>query len=66
MSEPISPLIQIPIREGLHPEHHGHRLRCALHLLLEQLMDTFVLWIVPLRPVPFHEDLMAFRLRHQP
>ena len=76
MGELISSEVEFPVGERLPFEHHRHRLRRALDLLLEQLVDTFVPWIFPLRPVPLHQDLLplggrehrhfphrAFRLR---
>ena len=65
MAELVGPEVEFPVGQELSLEHHRHRLRHALDLFLKQLVDAFVPRIVPLRLIPFHEDLMALRNWHQ-
>ena len=65
MAELVGADVEFPVGQSLIFKHHRHRLRRALHLLLEQLVDTLVPWIFPLRPVPFYQDLLSLRRREQ-
>ena len=65
MAELVGADVEFPVGQSLIFKHHRHRLRRALHLLFEQLVDTFVPWIFPLRPVPFYQDLLPLGVAQQ-
>ena len=54
MAELVRADVEFPVGQALIFKHHRHRVWRALHLLLEQMVDTLVQRIFPLRPVPFH------------
>ena len=67
LSEPVCQLIglriQLRICQTLTLVLHRHRIRRPLHLLLEQLMDQRLFWILGLRGVELKNNLLTLRLR---
>ena len=60
----IGPGIKFPVGQRVGFKHHGQRIGGSRHLFLEQLVNAFVPGIIPFRPVPLHQNLMAFCVSH--
>jgi hypothetical protein len=64
MGQLVSPCIEPGIRQALTLVLHRHHLRCALGLLLEQLMDQCFLRIRRFRGIEPVNDLIALIITH--
>ena len=65
MGQLISLIVDLLVGQLLFLTDERYCIRGALYLLLKKLVQTQILRLVILGCVPFHQQLLAFRLREQ-
>ena len=65
MRKLIGAFVELMICQLLFLKDDGHGIRCPLHLLFKELMNTFLAWIVNRRVVPLHQQPVALAFTEQ-